>query len=130
LPDDLLLERYREQRINELKKERLANRFGELNEIKKADWVSEVTECSKTCAVVIHLYSDSKVECDLMNETLDVLARKFKYVKFLKIKSTQAVENWPDRNLPTLFVYQDGELKHQTMTLRELGGTDMTPEGK
>lgn len=58
------------------------------------------------------------------------LARKFPYVKFLKIKSIQAVENWPDRNLPTVFVYTEGELKHQALTLSEFRGADMTPEGK
>lgn len=124
-----MLEFYRQKRIEEMKKERVLNRFGDLSEIKKADWLSQVTEASNSCAVAIHLYSDSKVECELMNEALTILARKFPYVKFLKIKSTQAVENWPDRNLPTLFVYKDGELKHQMLTLKEVGGTEMRPDG-
>lgn len=148
-----MLEIYRQQRINEMKLERLANRFGELAEIKKADWIPEViayekiqcynwgiwltasfwdkvTESSQRCSVVVHLYSDSLVECDLMNEVLTALAKKFPYVKYLKIKSNQAVENWPDRNLPTLFVYKDGELKFQALTLNEFGGTNMTTDGE
>jgi hypothetical protein len=90
----------------------------------------QVTEASTSCAVVVHLYSDSVVECDLMHEALAPLAKKFPYVKFLKIKSVQAVENWPDRNLPTIFVYTEGELKDQTLTLAEFGGTDMTADGE
>ena len=69
-----------------------------------------MTEASKTCTVVVHLYSDSVIACELMNEILQSLARKFPYVKFLKIKSEQAVENWPDRNLPTIFVYMEVSL--------------------
>ena len=79
---------------------------------------------------MVHLYSDSVVACELMNAALMPLARKFPYVKFLKIKSGQAVENWPDRNLPTIFVYTDGELQHQAMTLSEFGGADMTSDGE
>lgn len=86
-----MLEVYRQQRLDQLKQERLLNRFGDLHEIKKADWIPEVTEGSKSAAVVVHLYSDAKPECDLLNEILQHLARKFKYVKFLKIKSTQGI---------------------------------------
>ncbi|CAM9422193.1 unnamed protein product, partial [Ectocarpus fasciculatus] len=129
MSDDRMLEVFRQKRIDEMKKERLANRYGSLDEIKKADWIPQVTEGSQTCAVVVHLYSDSVVACELMNEALIPLARKFPYVKFLKIKSGQAVENWPDRNLPTIFVYTGGELQHQAMTLGEFGGTDMTSDG-
>jgi hypothetical protein len=51
-------------------------------------------------------------------------------VKFLKIRSTSAIENWPEKNLPTLFVYYDGILAQQLMTLKILGGTSMTSNGK
>ena len=79
--------------------------------------------------MAVHLYADSVPECDIMNDILSRLAPKFPYVKFLKIKSGEAVENWPLRNLPTLFVYTEGELKHQMLTLHELGSTDATPDG-
>ena len=77
----------------------------------------------------MHLYSDSVIGCELMHEALIPIARNFPYVKFLKIKSVQAVENWPDRNLPTLFVYTEGELSHQAITLSEFGGSSMTADG-
>jgi hypothetical protein len=79
--------------------------------------------------VVVHLYQDSVIECRLMNEALLVLAPKFRHVKFLKIRSTLAVPNWPDQNLPTLFVYHKGALATQLLTARTIGGTDMTPDG-
>ena len=92
-------------------------------------YISIYTQGSKSAWVVVHLYQDSIVECRLLDETLLQIAQKFKYIKFLKIKSTQAVENWPDRNLPTLFLYHDGELKTQLITLKEVGGKTMKLEG-
>ncbi|RYH12678.1 hypothetical protein EON65_37610 [archaeon] len=97
--------------------------------ITKDDWVREVTEGSKACPVVIHLYEDGMVECNLLDEALAVLAEKFKYVKFLRIKYNQAIENWPERNLPTLFVYQSGSLATQLITLKQVGGTRMNAAG-
>jgi hypothetical protein len=64
-----------------------------------------------------------------VDEVFTVLAPKFKDIKFVKIRSTSAVENWPDRNLPTIFFYGGGELKKQIMTLKSLGGTSMDAAG-
>ena len=76
----------------ELKQAQAQNRFGDVVEIVKDDWIREVTESSNTCWVVVHLYQDSVVECGLMDEALTLLAPKFRHVKFLRIRATQAVE--------------------------------------
>lgn len=34
-------------------------------------------------------------------------------VKFVKSISTTCIPNYPDKNLPTIFVYYENELKHQ-----------------
>lgn len=121
------LNHYREKRLRELKELAVKNRFGDVREICKAEWVREVTESSHSSWVVVHLFHDSVLECRIMTEVLSVLSAKFKAVKFLKIVSTQAVENWPDRNLPTVFCYNEGVLKHQIMTLSKLGGQSVSP---
>jgi hypothetical protein len=72
--------------------------------------------------VVVHLYQDRVEDCRVLEEVLRAVAAKFKAVKFLKIRSTSAIENWPDRNLPTLFVYRDGELRTQMLGLKKVGG--------
>lgn len=69
------------------------------------------------------------MECRLLEEVLLAAARQFRAVKFLKIVSTNAVENWPDRNLPTLFVYHDGELSTQLLGLKKLGGRSTNIKG-
>jgi hypothetical protein len=124
-----MLDQYRQRRLQELQQATLKNRFGDYCEIVKDDWVREVTEGSNSSIVVVHLYESSMIECQLVDEALIKLSAKFKYIKFLKIKSTQAIENWPDRNLPTLFVYEEGALKTQMLTLNSVGGLSMKPDG-
>ena len=52
LSDDRALQIYRQQRFEEMKKERTQNRFGDVSEIKKADWIAEVwVTCSLVCLV-------------------------------------------------------------------------------
>jgi hypothetical protein len=125
-----MLDQYRQRRLQELQQATLKNRFGDYCEIVKDDWVREVTEGSNSSTVIVHLYESSMIECQLVDEALIKLSAKFKYIKFLKIKSTQAIENWPDRNLPTIFVYEEGALKTQMLTLNSVGGLSMKPDGE
>lgn len=113
-----------------MKRDHNLNRFGKVFEISKDEWISEVTEASKQCWVVVLLYSNSILDCNLMENIMTQLASKFMKVKFLKIRSTSAIENWPERNLPTVFAYHEGELQSQVLTLKSLGGSTITPDGK
>ena len=113
-----------------MKQHAVKYRFGDVVGIGKDDWLREVTEASKAHWVIVHLYQDSVIECQLMDEAFIVLAAKFKDVKFVKIRSTQAIENWPDKNLPAIFVYHDGILNCQIITAAALGGKRMGADGK
>jgi len=126
--DTTSLEKIREKRIQEMKEARLKARFGEVYEIVKPDYVREVTECSNTgCWVICCLYEDHIPSCTLMLEAMDVNAKKFKDIKFVKIKSQQAVENMPESKLPALFLYRDGKNSIQEFTLANFGGMTMKP---
>lgn len=48
-----------------------------------------------------------------MTEYLNHLARKFPATKFVKSISTTCIPNYPDSNLPTIFIYYEGDLKQQ-----------------
>jgi hypothetical protein len=124
--EEEIFARMRQERLAVLKTEAAAARFGEVREISKQEWMREVTEGSKECSVVVHLFQNSVVECNLLTEALTVVAKKFPKVKFLRIRSTSAVENWPDSNLPTIFVYTDGALATQLIGVGELGGKRLT----
>lgn len=126
--DSTILERIREKRMKELMESRAKARFGEVYEITKPDYIREVTDCSNTgCWVICCLYEDHIAGCTLMLEAMDECAKKFKDIKFVKIKSRQAVENMPESRLPALFLYRDGKNSIQEMTLKKFGGMSMKP---
>lgn len=57
------------------------------------------------------------------------LAAKFPAAKFLKSVSSVWITNYPDKNLPTVFVYCDGELRKQFIGPSELGGSSLSQDG-
>ena len=63
--------------------------------------------------------------CNLINQYLSILAKKFPSVKFIKSISTTCIPNYPDNNLPTIFVYYEGELKNQIVGPNEFNGTKL-----
>ncbi|KAF0369755.1 thioredoxin-like protein [Gigaspora margarita] len=124
--DERVLFEYRQKRIAEMKAEALRAKFGELMQISKPDFIREVTDASKEVWVVVHLFKDSIPECKLMNAHLATLAAKHKATKFIKIIGDQCIPNYPDKNLPTLLIYGEGDMKLQLVGLAELGGLNMS----
>lgn len=68
--------------------------------------------------------------CTLINQHLSQLARKFPQTKFLKSISTTCIPDYPDRNLPTIFVYFEGEMKGQFIGPLVFGGMNLKVEGR
>lgn len=64
-----------------------------------------------------------------MNQYLANLARKFPMAKFLKSISTTCIPNWPDSNLPTIFIYHNGNMVKQFIGPVELRGMKLTEPG-
>jgi hypothetical protein len=63
--------------------------------------------------------------CNLINQYMSTLAKKFPATKFIKSISTTCVPNYPDKNLPTIFVYFEGQLKSQIVGPNEFNGTNL-----
>lgn len=68
--------------------------------------------------------------CSLINQHLSTLARKFPQTKFIKSISTTCIANYPDHNLPTIFVYFEGEMKAQFIGPLVFGGMNLKVEGR
>jgi len=68
--------------------------------------------------------------CKLMEQFFYELSAKFPAVKFLKSVSSVCIPNYPDKNLPTVFVYRDGELRKQFIGAAELGGSSLSRDGQ
>ncbi|XP_056321994.1 phosducin-like protein 3 [Danio aesculapii] len=124
--DEHAMEMYRQKRLAEWKANQMKNVFGELKEISGQDYVQEVNKAGEGIWVVLHLYKQGIPLCSLINQHLAQLAHKFPQSKFLKSISSTCIPNYPDRNLPTLFVYRDGEMKAQFIGPLVFGGMNLT----
>ncbi|XP_018423698.1 PREDICTED: phosducin-like protein 3 [Nanorana parkeri] len=126
--DERAIEMYRRQRLAQWQASQIKNTFGEVLEISGQDYVQEVTKAGKDLWVILHLYKQGIPLCSLINQHLAILARKFKDVKFIKAISTTCIPNYPDKNLPTIFVYQGGEIRAQFIGPLVFGGMKLTQD--
>ncbi|XP_029046704.2 viral IAP-associated factor homolog [Osmia bicornis bicornis] len=124
--DEKILLEYRNKRIAELKELASKSKYGEMIEISGEDYVQEVNNAGDDVWVVLHLYRPGIPLCTLINQYLSNLARKFPTTKFLKSISTTCIPNWPDSNLPTIFIYHNGNMVTQLIGPIELRGMKLT----
>ena len=96
--DSEFLDSYRAQRLGELKEKKEREKFGSFEEISRVDWGTEVNDASANGQwVVVVLTAGGVEESAIVEEEMKLVAAKFRATKFVKIKSTSAIENWPDR---------------------------------
>eukprot|EP00521_Asterionellopsis_glacialis_P006726 CAMPEP_0195289430 /NCGR_PEP_ID=MMETSP0707-20130614/5711_1 /TAXON_ID=33640 /ORGANISM="Asterionellopsis glacialis, Strain CCMP134" /LENGTH=280 /DNA_ID=CAMNT_0040349433 /DNA_START=76 /DNA_END=918 /DNA_ORIENTATION=- len=113
--DSQFLERYRAMRIAELKKK--SNSFGQVIPISRPDWNKEVNSDSHQSWVVVTLTSSNTRRTGAVEYAIQELSSKFPSIKFVSIPSQQAIENWPDTNLPSIFVYHKGTCQQQLIQM-------------
>lgn len=65
----------------------------------------------------------------LINQYFTRLAQKFPSAKFLKSVSTTCIPNYPDRHLPTIFVYHEEDMKKQFVGPLVFGGMNLKIDG-
>ncbi|XP_067932403.1 phosducin-like protein 3 [Watersipora subatra] len=120
--DERMFEMYRRQRMLEMMAQQKKSMFGSVLEISKADWVDEVNKAGDSIWVIVHVYSEGLPHCKLINQHVTELAAKFPTSKFVKGRASVCIPNYPDKNLPTIFVYKDGDLKKQWIGSDQLHG--------
>merc|ERR1712223_364596 len=126
--EERILEEHRRARMAEIKKLQAKASFGTVGEISGQDYVNEVNKAGEGIWVVLHLYKQGIPLCALINQYMTNIAAKNPNVKFLKSISTTCIPNYPDRNLPTLFVYYEGEMKKQLAGPHNFRGMNMTSD--
>lgn len=124
--DEKVFEAYRRQRLQELKCSQLKAVYGDVREISREDYIREVNKAGDGVWVVLLVYKTSIPMCKLVEQYFYQLAAKFPASKFLKSISSVCIPNYPDKNLPTIFIYCDGDMKKQFVGPAELGGTNLT----
>ncbi|XP_055535397.1 viral IAP-associated factor homolog [Wyeomyia smithii] len=126
--DEAVLLEYRKKRIAEMQALAQGAKFGSVIEISGQDYVDEVAKAGSGIYVVLHLYSRGVPFCSLINQHMSQLAPMFPATKFVRAIATTCIPNYPERNLPTIFVYFEGQLKKQFVGQIELGGPNLTCE--
>ncbi|KAE9445966.1 hypothetical protein C3L33_22133, partial [Rhododendron williamsianum] len=116
------------KRLAEMIEVAKVRRYGSVVPISGSDFVREVSQASEDVWVVVILYKDGYPECGLLLQCLEALATKYPGTKFVKIISTDCIPNYPDCNLPTLLVYNNGAVKGNHVGLHSFGRR-CTPEG-
>jgi len=124
--DERMFEEYRRQRVAELKAAQQLARYGDVREISKDEYVAEVNKAGEGIWVVLLVYKPSVPLCRILEQHISTLARKFPATKFLKSVSSVCIPNYPDRNLPTIFIYRDGDMKKQYIGPDSLGGVKLS----
>ena len=117
--------------MNELKQ--LANKakFGHVYPLQKPDYQREVTEASKEAFVFVHLTSStsSNVESRVLAEVWRQIAPMYGEIKFCEITANLCIEGYPERNVPTILVYKDTDIKEQIVTLKSINGPKTNLKG-
>ncbi|KOS20706.1 Phosducin-like protein 2 [Escovopsis weberi] len=122
--DDAFLEAYRQKRMAELNSIQKKSVHGSVYPISKPEYQREVTDASSQGPVFVNLTSTSgnNVESKVLSELWRQAAKDYGDIKFCEIRANQAIENYPDRNCPTILVYKNGDIVKQVVTLMTLAG--------
>ena len=124
--DEEVLEQYRMQRIAEMRLAAEKARFGSVREISGQDYVNEVTKAGEGIWVVLHLYAPGVPLCALIHHHMQQLAVRFPQTKFLRSVATTCIPNFPEKNLPTIFIYYESQMRKQFIGPVELRGDKLT----
>ena len=124
LEDENFLEKYRQQRVQELASLTQKALHGTVYPLSKPDYSREVTDASNNGPVLVNLISGlgTNVESRVLIELWRKAAAEYGEVKFCEIRGDMAIEGYPDKNCPTILVYHKGDIVKQVVTLMTLGG--------
>ncbi|CAB9525254.1 Phosducin-like protein 3 [Seminavis robusta] len=129
LDDDDFMAQYRAKRLAELKQgeqhatqsSKKSTTFGQVVPIQRPEWSRQVNDASHNAWVVVTLTSSSHSEITApIESTIDSLATQCPSVKFVTIPSTSAIANWPDSNLPSIFIYRDGKMAQELVQMKQI----------
>lgn len=114
--NDYFISKYRQERLEQWKKECEQPSFGDVIPISRPEWTYHVNEASIKSWVMVCLTADvERTGC--IEAAMEDLAVKFPNIKFTTIHNQAAIPNWPEENLPSLFLYRHGTMQHQLVAM-------------
>ncbi|KAK3934419.1 phosducin family protein [Diplogelasinospora grovesii] len=126
--DEEFLEQYRQRRLKELSSLQKKSVHGSVYPMSKPEYAREVTEASQNGPVFVNLISSlsTNVESRVLSQLWRQAAQEYGEIKFCEMRASQAIENYPERNCPTILVYNKGDIVKQVVTLLTMKGTKTT----
>lgn len=150
--DERMFDEYRRKRLAEMQQAEKRGRFGSMEPLAREDFVREVTEGSKAAApgdeeeedhsddeapkksrgtgVVVFLFQDSIPLSQHFRPLLNQVAAAHPETKFLAIPAQLCIPNYPDKNVPTLLIYRNGDMMGQVVAGAGLKGMKTTARGE
>lgn len=126
--DSAAIKAWEEKRLREMREQAKKRVFRHVYEISKQDYVREVNEAGPGVYVLLHMYQDYIPACRAINAAFEELCERFPTYKFVKIQATRCVENFRDRDCPTLLIYKEGVLVKQFAACSGLFGAKITAD--
>ena len=143
--DEAFMKSYREKRISELKQESEFFNNNNNNNNKKDDgatlktvrlitreeWTREVTKLSHTNPVLVLLTRENNADCYPLERVVEDLAYKYRAseTKFRRAEARDIIPNYPERNVPTIILYRNGDVVENIVGIEQFGGRNgVNPE--
>ncbi|KAK4453333.1 thioredoxin-like protein [Podospora aff. communis PSN243] len=124
--DEEFLEQYRQRRLKELSSLQKKSKHGSVYPITKPEYSRAVTDASQEGPVFVNLTSSAgNVESRVLSQLWRQAAQEYGDVKFCEMRAAQAIEGYPEKNCPTILVYDKGDIVKQIVTLMTVGGVKM-----
>jgi hypothetical protein len=111
--DEDVIKMYQEKRMLELKELAKKHKFGKVLELRKQDYITEVTNAPQDVFVCLLLYQNYVEASNIMDKIWDYLSQKHVFVKFMKIIATNCIDKYKDDDVPGVIIYQNGKLIRQ-----------------
>ena len=133
--EEEFMKSYREKRISEMmmmqkeekdEKEEKNNNF--LNEyvmhVSREQWTKEVTLISHSNPVLVLLTKENSKACYPLERVMEDVARKYRTsrTKFRRAEARDIIPNYPERNVPTLILYRNGDVVENIVGIEQFGG--------
>ena len=134
--EEAFMKSYREKRIAEMifmrkeekedEKEEKNNNFiwNEYINVSHEQWTKEVTEVSRSHPVLVLLTKENSKACYLLERVMEDVARTYRTsrTKFRRAEARDIIPNYPERNVPTLILYRNGDVVENIVGIEQFGG--------
>jgi len=83
------------------------------------EFAKVINNTHELCYVVAHLYQNHVAMCARLHLCLESLAKQFPQIRFVRIKSSDAMKGYKDVGLPAIMLYRGGKMLESYVRVHE-----------